>query len=106
VIPVILPGGDYNLIDNFLELRTWVDFGQSIEDERGFHLLLSGIRGLPPGRYIPAIAHADSALSSISQDLFRLKELRRQQLIDDEIALEYQRRLLDKLVGFGGSGSV
>jgi hypothetical protein len=105
VIPVILPGGDYKLIDNFLELRTWVDFGQSIEDERGFHLLLSGIKGVPPGRYIPATAPADSELSSVSQHLFRLKELRRQQLIDDEVALEYQRRLLDKLVGFGGSGS-
>lgn len=106
VIPVILPGGDYRLIDNFLELRTWVDFSETVEDERAFHYLLSGIRGLPPGRYVPANVHADPALLSIREDLFRLKELRRQNLIDNEIALEYQRRLLDKLVGFGGSGSV
>ena len=52
VIPVILPDGDHGLIDNFLEFRAWVDFGKSIEDDRAFHLLLSGTRGVPPGRYV------------------------------------------------------
>jgi hypothetical protein len=104
VIPVILPGGDPHFVDNFLELRTWVEFNESIEDGLAFHLLLSGIKGIPPGRYIPAASGLDSISITIRNDLLRIKELRHQQLIDDDIALEYQRRLLDKLIGSGGHG--
>ncbi|MGH9619332.1 MAG: toll/interleukin-1 receptor domain-containing protein [Bryobacteraceae bacterium] len=33
VIPVILPEGHRGSIDDFLELRTWVDFRKGLEDE-------------------------------------------------------------------------
>lgn len=101
VIPVILPGGNRNLVESFLELRTWVDFRDGITDGRAFHILLSGIRGVPPGRYNPSPASSDSSLLSIRNDLARIKELRLQQLIDEDIALEYQRRLMDKLIESG-----
>jgi hypothetical protein len=33
-----------------------------------------------------------------------IKELRHLQLIDEDVALEYQRRLMDRLFGSGGDG--
>jgi hypothetical protein len=102
VIPVILPDGDSGFIDDFLALRTWVDFSGGMEDGFAFHLLLSGIKGVPPGRYIPPAADSDSISTTIRNRLVQIKEFRRQQLIDDDIALEYQRRLLDRLIGEGG----
>lgn len=101
VIPVILPGGNPNLVEDFLELRTWVDFSKGAEDNLAFHLLLCGIKGIPPGRYKPAPAGTDHTLSPIRDSLARIRELRQQRLIDDDIALEYQRRLLDKLIDSG-----
>jgi hypothetical protein len=105
VIPVILPGGDRSLVDAFLELRTWVDFSERIDNGLAFHLLVSGVRGLPPGRYVAAAASGDSTSLFIRQGLLRIKELRHEKLIDDDIALEYQRRLLDKLIGPGDLSS-
>lgn len=99
VIPVILPDGEHDLVDAFLELRTWVDFKEGIEDGNAFHILLSGVKGIPPGRYSPASPDADASLALIRDDLARIRTLRKEQLIDDDIALEYQRRLLDKLIG-------
>ena len=52
VIPVILPGGDQSLVDNFLELRTWVDFRSGMDDKEALHRLVSGILGKAPGRFI------------------------------------------------------
>lgn len=50
VIPVFLPGANKNNINNFLELRTWVDFSNN-DPAYAFHLLVSGIRGESPGRW-------------------------------------------------------
>ena len=49
VIPVILPEGDANIVDDFLELRTWIEFKNDHDDPRAVHLLTCGIRGIPPG---------------------------------------------------------
>jgi TIR domain/NB-ARC domain len=50
VIPLILPGGDTSNVDNFLELRTWVDMRKGLDDEEGMHKLVRGIQGIQPGR--------------------------------------------------------
>ncbi|MBN2045847.1 MAG: TIR domain-containing protein [Anaerolineales bacterium] len=50
VIPVLLPGSDPGLVDNFLELRTWVDYRKGLEDQDAFRRLVFGIKGEPPGR--------------------------------------------------------
>ena len=50
MIPVILPGGDSSLVDNFLELRTWVQFKDGLDDRDAFRRLVAGIKGLSPGR--------------------------------------------------------
>jgi len=52
VIPIILPGGETSHVDNFLELRTWVDMRNGLDDEEALHRLVCGIRGLPPGRIV------------------------------------------------------
>ncbi len=49
VIPVILPDGDHSLVDDFLELRTWVVFSNSIDDADALHRLDCGIKGISPG---------------------------------------------------------
>ncbi|HVT14705.1 MAG TPA: toll/interleukin-1 receptor domain-containing protein [Thermoanaerobaculia bacterium] len=95
VIPVILPEGDRTLIDNFLELRTWVDFKNGLADGSAFHILVSGIRGLPPGRY-PSV-ESDEVIA-IREKLLRIRAFRQEQLIDDSIAQEYQRRVLDQIM--------
>jgi hypothetical protein len=99
VIPVILPDGDHTVVDNFLELRTWVDFKAGIDDGYAFHVLTSGIRGQAPGRYIPPGEVGGLALESMRLKLKKIRSLREEQLIDDNVALEYQRRVLDEIIG-------
>jgi hypothetical protein len=97
VIPVILPNGDRGLVDDFLELRTWVEF-TGLDDSDAFHLLVCGVRGIRPGRRKHAKTTQDERLASVKAKLLSIRDLRVEKLIDDEIALEYQRRLLDGLV--------
>jgi len=98
VIPVILPGGDRTVIDDFLELRTWVDFKSGIEDKYVFHVLVCGILGKPPGRNTYRSGFEERDLEHLREKLRRIRKLREEQLIDDNVALEYQRRLLDEIV--------
>ncbi len=51
VIPVLLPGAKTENVDNFLELRTWVDFREPADDAYAFHVLVCGIKGIAPGRW-------------------------------------------------------
>lgn len=99
VIPVILPDCNRDSVDDFLELRTWVEFSNGIDDARAFHVLVSGIQGVPPGRG-PSSGNGfdDEPLVEVRETLTKIRALRREQLIDDDIALEYQRRILDRLV--------
>jgi len=97
VIPVILPNGNPSVIDNFLELRTWVHFKEGPQDPRAFHLLVSGVRGTPPGR-IKTKVNYDPGMLAVRDTLARIRSLRQDQLIDDDIALEYQRRVLESLI--------
>jgi hypothetical protein len=98
VIPVILPDGDPGLVDSFLELRTWVDFRKGLKDRYAFHLLVSGIRGVQPGRYPNERVATNVELIAVREKLLRVRALRLEQLIDDDIALEYQRRILDHII--------
>lgn len=99
VIPLILPNGDRTVIDSFLELRTWVDFKAGIDDGYALHVLVSGIRGKPPGRYVAGEDTDSLALEAMRGKLKKIRSLREEQLIDDNVALEYQRRVLDEIIG-------
>jgi hypothetical protein len=96
VIPVILPHGTSSAVDNFLELRTWVDFKNGLDDTGALHLLVSGIRGVAPGRV--TMCTVDLGMAQTRAHLQRIRTLRAERLIDDDIALEFQRRLVDQLV--------
>jgi hypothetical protein len=98
VIPVILPNGDRRLIDDFLELRTWIEFRTGVEDADSLHLLVCGVRGVPPGRRPMAKANPGAGLVSLKEKLSHIRELRLAGLIDEGVALEFQRRLVDKHV--------
>jgi len=103
VIPVILPTGDAAIIDNFLELRTWVDLRNGINDPISFNYLVSGIMGIPPGRGQINQRGQDEIIGEdylleIRQHLSRIRILRREGLIDSQITLEYQRKILDKMI--------
>ena len=97
VIPILLPNAQNINVDEFLELRTWVDFKNGINDDNAFRILLSGISGVPPGRSYKREA-SDLFYLQICQRLERIKELRHRGLLDDDIAKEFQRNLLDRLI--------
>jgi hypothetical protein len=97
VIPVILPNGQPDLVDDFLELRTWVDFRSGIDDPSPFHVLVSGIKGLPPGRNPSSEVHSDD-LVALRAKLTKLRILREEQLIDDVVAQDIQRRVLIEII--------
>jgi len=98
VIPVILPDGDQGLMNDFLELRTWVDFRDGLEDAHAFHVLVCGVRGVPPGRRSKAPLTRGEEVESARVRLSIIHDFREQGLIDPVVALEFQRQLLDGLL--------
>jgi len=99
VIPVILPRGDRKIIDDFLELRTWVEFKSGIEDADALQLLVCGVRGVKPPRRRPsAMALSSDGLASLKEKLSSIRDLRLDGLIDEGVALEFQRKLVDEHV--------
>jgi hypothetical protein len=101
VIPVLLPGALQTVAEklqgSFLELNTWVDFGSSNSDQ-AFHLLVCGVKGTPPGRFVPSTA-GDVVRQETVDKLSKLRDLRAASLIDDAIATEKQGKILDKYLG-------
>ncbi len=95
VIPVILPDGESGLVNNFLELRTWVEFKQGIDDGEAFHRLVSGIKGIPPGRYV----QVSEEQTQWREPLLKIKILREEGLIDDKVAEYFQKLILKKMTG-------
>jgi len=100
VIPVLLPNADISNVDKFLELRTWVDFTDSIEDERAFYELVCGITGKPPGRWNRKDPKCDNVQIFIDTKvkLEYIKECHDTGILFKEVAMEYQRKALDKLI--------
>ena len=100
VMPVLLPNANASNVDDFLELRTWVDFRKGLQNQREFHVLVSGILGKPPGRGFqeypkhdqkPLFLDVDSRLTQIQQLYIDGK-------IFKEIAMECQRELVKPIV--------
>jgi hypothetical protein len=98
VIPVLLPDSQEINIDDFLELRTWVDFRNGLNDEKGFHYLVCGVRGLAPGRFKAEDPNSDVKLTKVRSKLIQLQQLYVERLIDNDNLTEYRCRLLDELI--------
>jgi len=100
VFAVLLPGAK-DVDDNYLKLYTWVNFSTS-DPGHAFYLLVCGVKGVKPGR--PPREDATSTLTATStristNTLDRLRELqqfKQDKLIDETIAVEYQRIVLEK----------
>ena len=101
VIPLLLPNAQTVNVDDFFELRTWVDFQNGLDDRRAFHILVSGIRGVIPDRGPMEEVPLEWPRTTVQvwKNLRLIAELRGERLIDDAIALEYQRKTLDRLLG-------
>ena len=98
VIPVILPNGNRSMVDNFLELRSWADFKNGVSDDEALHILTCGIKGISPGRP-PVTSHlVDVEARFIREKLEEIRSLRSAGLISSDIDLEFQRKLVDRLV--------
>jgi hypothetical protein len=102
VIPVLLPNADGTLSDalaaSFLELNTWVDFRDPGDSARALHLLVSGVKGVAPGRG-PSSPKPNGTLNDADIEKLRhLQALRNDRLVDDTVALDYQRKILDRLL--------
>lgn len=58
VMPVLLPNSKTVNVHDFPELRDWVDF-RSNDQAYVFHMLVCGIKGVPPGRWPPRKAQGN-----------------------------------------------
>ncbi len=97
VIPILLPGAQETNIVDFLELRTWADLKNGINDEKNFHILVSGILGVPPGRFRTE-ENSNSPNSKVREKLIEIKTLHDEMLISEDIAKEFQRKLVEKII--------
>ena len=98
VLAVLLPGSDEKTINQFVSLRTWVDFRNGIDNEHEFHKLTCAIKNVAPGRGPKNKELTDEQMGQIKDNLSKIKQLLTDRLIDKEIAQEYQRKLLDGLI--------
>jgi hypothetical protein len=98
VIPVILPGGNRSVVDDFLELRSWVEFKNDIHDAEAFRLLKAGVLGVAPGRPAEVAAPVEAEAAEVRRQLEMIRSYRTDRLIDDQIAIEFQRKLMEQLM--------
>lgn len=88
VIPVLMPDSAEESINDFLELQTWVDFRR--DEAEALHRLVCGIKGKPPGRWLPA--NQDVVSDPTERKLRKLASFRH--LVHDTTILELERDLL------------
>lgn len=104
VIPVLLPGSSTLIVDQFLKLRTWVDFSQHQSADYAHNLLLAGIRGEKPPRRADLLSTSESADNALRTGLRQVRALRAEGLVDHDIAQHFQKELLNGLL-FGENKS-
>lgn len=95
VIPVLLPGAREENVSGFLQLRTWIDLRDGINDGEQFHLLVCGIKGIPLGRRPVPNQSSEETDIMTKQRLQQLQEWRQLGILDTTVAVEYQRKTLD-----------
>lgn len=103
VIPVLLPESNPSFLNDFLELRTWAKFVDDLNDKRSIHELVCGIQGIPPGRSFLNERKTNIEIK-LKDKLKKVNDLHKQQLIEESIKLEYQRKILEKLIKLDEKG--
>jgi hypothetical protein len=99
IIPVLLPDAKTINIDDFLELRTWVDFRHGSDLDYAFHLLICGVKGVAPGKWPPEKSPTPKADEDIEEHLRTLRRFKEDKLIDVEVEKEWQHELLARRFG-------
>src|SRR6266487_672940 len=94
VIPVLLPTAKNVNIDNFLELNTLVNFRDD-NHAHAFHVLVCGVKGMAPGRWSPSERSITLSGTITEGKLRELEVFRREKLIDDSVAVEFQKTVLE-----------
>ncbi len=98
ILPVLLPFAKELNIDDYPEIRTWIDFRSGIDEYKAFRLLISGIKRVPPGKP-PRIKTSVYKNEPTYKSLYLLKKLHDEQIIDKTMREQYTRKFLDNLVG-------
>lgn len=98
VIPLLLPNAKEINREDFLLLKTWIDFRNGIKDGKAFHYLISGIKGVAPGRYIDNTNSSPKRekMIVVKQKLELIHELG--ELLHDDVIKDYQKKLLDEII--------
>ena len=95
VFAVLLPGAKDVNVDDFLELNIWVDF-RSSDTAYAFHVLVSGVRGEPPGKWPPKETLTMKTSADVEAKLRELHRFKQENWVDPSIAVEFQRTVLKK----------
>lgn len=96
VIPVLLPQTNDVNLSHFLKLRTLVNF-RDLEYAYAFHLLICGIKGIPPGRG-PQTENRMIGPGAVAEEMLQqLNDFKRKGLIKDAIADDTVRIVLEKV---------
>ena len=102
VIPVLLPdappGDPVDILPGFMDLRTWADFREGQDADYAFHVLVQGIKGHRVGRWRPAVesSAAEASFATAKRRLERLRDLNANEVIVNEVAIEYQQKILSR----------
>lgn len=102
VFAVLLPNAEDLVVDEFLQLNTWVDF-RNVDSAYAFHILACGVRGEPPGRWPLNSINSMNTMGSIKtvvivEDmLLNLNRLKETGLITEPIKEEYMRLTMEKV---------
>ncbi|MBF0607105.1 MAG: toll/interleukin-1 receptor domain-containing protein [Magnetococcales bacterium] len=93
VIPVLLPRAKPGNIPDLLKSKSWIDFSRGIDYGDEMYRLVCGIQGIPPG-----IGPVKAKEVSVYYKLAELKKLKVLGMINDEIYVEAQRKIIDMLI--------
>jgi len=99
VIPVLLPNSKSEFITDFLELRTWVDLRDGINNMDNFSGLVCGIKGIPRERIKRSSILTTENYNEIKNKLKMINDLHTEELIEKSLKIEYQRILVNELIG-------
>jgi hypothetical protein len=101
VIPVLLPEAapdvEQKLRETFVALNTWVDLRAGQDPDYAFHLLVAGVKGVPPGRWKPK-SSAPEARDELVEALKKLRQLTAENLLDKKVAERSQQKIVEKML--------
>ena len=104
VFAVLLPDAKEVNVGDFLRQRTWVDFRKGFGDKWEFQGLVCGIQGVSRPRGAGGGPESpDTVPPDVRRPLEQIQQLFKEGLFFEAVAIDGQRRCLDKLIEGGGN---